>query len=125
MITRLSSNEIFVFGSNTLGLHGAGAARQAVHFFGAELGVGEGHTGQCYAFPTLNASFTGGSLQLEQRTTSELVESARKLWVYASNNPDLTLLLTPVGCGLARYSEKYMKTFFVNMPDNVRKPVGW
>lgn len=52
-ITELKTNEIFVFGSNIRGFHGGGAARIANKKFGAEWGVGEGLTGQCYALPTM------------------------------------------------------------------------
>ena len=52
-ITELKPNEIFVFGSNIGGFHGGGAARVAHKRFGAEWGVGEGITGQCYALPTM------------------------------------------------------------------------
>lgn len=46
----LKSNEVFVFGSNLAGQHLGGAALLAKEKFGAELGVGEGMTGQCYDF---------------------------------------------------------------------------
>ena len=50
-ITNLKDNEIFVFGSNEAGIHGAGAARTALKW-GAVLGVGTGLMGQTYAIPT-------------------------------------------------------------------------
>lgn len=43
---------IFVFGSNLAGRHGKGAALSALHYHGAEYGVGIGRTGQAYAIPT-------------------------------------------------------------------------
>jgi hypothetical protein len=39
-ITELGENEVFVFGSNLLGIHGAGAARTAYEKFGAKWGRG-------------------------------------------------------------------------------------
>ena len=51
-ITSLKKNQIFVFGSNEAGIHGAGAARLANKKFGAMWGVGFGLTGQSYAIPT-------------------------------------------------------------------------
>lgn len=45
-ISELKDNEIFVFGSNEAGIHGAGAAKQAVKKFGAIAGNGEGRQGQ-------------------------------------------------------------------------------
>jgi len=41
IITELEAHEVFVFGSNAAGAHGAGAARTAYEKFGALWG--EGH----------------------------------------------------------------------------------
>ena len=123
-ITELPDNYIFVFGSNTAGVHGAGAALHATHF-GAKLRVGEGITGQCYAFPTLNTDFSYGDLRLRKRSYEELLESALKLFKCAQEHPNLTFLLTKVGCGLAGYEEEYMKLFFAESPSNVVKPERW
>src|ERR1035438_7603021 len=43
---------IFVFGSNLAGRHGAGAALTAKMFYGAKLGNGVGMSGESYAIPT-------------------------------------------------------------------------
>src|SRR3990167_3435276 len=102
MITELKPNEIFVFGSNTAGRHGAGAALCARLDFGARYGIGEGLTGQCYALPTLGDHF-------RQRTEVELIESIRLFYQCCADNPDKVFLLTKVGCGLAGYTEEYMK----------------
>lgn len=118
LITELKPNQIFVFGSNTAGMHGAGAARQAHEQFGAKYGVGEGRTGQCYAFPTLNG-------RLRKREDYALVVSAMKFKMYAETYPDLEFLLTKVGCGLGGYEEWEMKWLFRNMPPNVVRPQGW
>lgn len=53
-ITKLNVNEIFVFGSNPEGRHGAGSAKIAKDKFGAQYGVGRGLTGSCWALPTKN-----------------------------------------------------------------------
>ena len=58
-ITELKPNEIFVFGSNIGGFHGGGAARVAHKRFGAEWGVGEGITGQCYASDQVHLTLRG------------------------------------------------------------------
>ena len=54
LITKLSENEVFVFGSNTQGRHGAGAALYAARFFGAIYGKARGIQGQSYAICTKN-----------------------------------------------------------------------
>ena len=48
-IKSLSSDEVFVFGSNLAGHHGGGAARVALNKFGAIYGQGVGLQGQSYA----------------------------------------------------------------------------
>lgn len=52
MITKLEPNQIFVFGSNTQGIHGAGAARFACNNFGAIYGHFSGTMGQSYGIVT-------------------------------------------------------------------------
>ena len=53
-IVELKPNEVFVFGSNTLGQHYGGAARVAHQKFGAKWGLAEGLSGQTYAIPTID-----------------------------------------------------------------------
>lgn len=120
-ITELAENEIFVFGSNLAGRHGRGAALQAYKSFGAVYGVGEGLTGRCYAFPTLDHS-------LKQLHEAEIVSSCLRFIRTAEMNPNLLFLLTKVGCGLAGFSESFMQSAFQRcgeMPPNVVKPEGW
>lgn len=50
-ITKLSENEIFVFGSNQSGRHGKGAAKTALGW-GAKWGQAEGLQGKTYGIPT-------------------------------------------------------------------------
>ena len=118
MITELKPNEIFVFGSNLAGRHGAGAARQAREQFGAPMGVGEGLTGRSYAFPTLDEN-------LNRRSMKDLRESRARLYFTCEENPELTFLLTKVGCGLAGYPEADMRALFVNAPANLILPEDW
>lgn len=58
-IEKLKENEIFVFGSNPQGFHGAGGAKAAISF-GAIMGQGRGLMGQSYGLVTKNltAGFT-------------------------------------------------------------------
>lgn len=118
MITSLMPGERFVFGSNTAGRHGKGAALFARQKFGAEYGVGEGPTGQCYAFPTLDG-------HLQKRSLGQLEMARNRLYVYCRQHPEERLLLTKVGCGLAGYDEDYMKSIFTDPPDNLVLPEDW
>lgn len=118
MIDALEPNQVFVFGSNKAGLHYGGAAKQAYEQFGAVWAVGEGLTGQSYAFPTLDENF-------ERRPLNQLKRSRVLLYEEASKHPELTFLLTKVGCGIAGYPEITMQKLFTNAPENIIKPSDW
>lgn len=117
-ITSLDTNEVFIFGSNLAGRHGAGAALTAKNKFGAIYGIGEGPQGRSYAFPTLDWN-------LNKLSTERLRTSAELLRAWAGMYSWHTFFLTDVGCGLGGYTPEYMKQFFVMMPPNVIKPEGW
>lgn len=112
MIAELKPSEVFVFGANADGHHGAGAARTALEKFGAVYGQGEGLQGQSYGIVTMSgwAEFSG---------------SAQRFNEFARSSPDLTFLLTKVGCGIAGYDESQVKRLFEGSPPNVKKPEGW
>lgn len=95
-IIELNQNEIFVFGSNLIGVHGAGAAKKAMEF-GAELGNPIGRQGNTYAIPTKDA-FIKNPLSVK-----EIGYYVDNLINYAELNPELTFLVTEIGCGLAGY----------------------
>jgi len=110
VITNLQPDEIFVFGSNLAGIHGAGAARQARERFGAQPGVGRGltgPTGRCYAFPTKDERVETLPLVAIRREVLALYECCRA-------HPDKRFLLTAVGCGLAGYTPAQIAPLFSN-----------
>lgn len=118
MITDLKENQFFVFGSNLAGHHVAGAASQAVSQFGAEEGIGEGLTGRCYAFPTLERD-------MNKRGIRGLEKSRDRFFATANALPDKEFLMTSVGTGIAGYSHEEMKLLFENSPVNVILPEEW
>jgi hypothetical protein len=98
LIRRLGRNEVFVFGSNDQGLHNGGAALKAVQRFGAQMGVAEGPQGKCYAIPTVGANIG-----------SEEIRAAFHRFVdYAKLHPELTFLVTELGCGRGGYTPETM-----------------
>jgi hypothetical protein len=117
-IEDLKTHEIFIFGSNLNGNHGGGAAKLAHEKFGAKTGIGEGLTGQSYAFPTLNK-------EMEFVSNEELKESVEKLIKCANDNTTKIFFLTKVGCGIAGATEDRMKEFFKDTPANIIKPLNW
>ena len=114
-ITSLKPNEIFVFGSNLAGMHGGGAARMAHMLFGAEMGVGVGRTGQCYAIPTMQ-----GGVETSRPYVDECVE-------YAQQHPELLFRVTRIGCGIAGFTNEEIAPLFHAARDmeNVSLPNGW
>ena len=100
-ITSLAQNEIFVFGSNIHGLHGGGAAAAAMRYFGAVWGQGVGLQGQSYAIPTMH-----GGVDEIRPYVDEFIEFARK-------HPELTFLVTRIGCGIAGFTDQQMAPLFI------------
>jgi len=117
-IRHLRDNEIFVFGSNLAGHHYGGAAHTAHTKFGAKWGVGEGITGDCYAFPTLDVAF-------KKLTDKQLQKAKERLCGYAEKHPEKKFLLTRLGCGIAGYPEEKMQMLFATVPFNIVKPKNW
>ena len=111
-----NGTNIFVFGSNEAGRHGRGAALEARKHWGAETGVGIGRTGQAYAIPTKDRNLR--VLPLE--TIAGFVDYFLH---YAGEHPELTFLLTKIGCGLAGYTESEIGPMFSEAPPNVVQPV--
>jgi hypothetical protein len=100
-ITSLAQNEIFVFGSNIHGLHGGGAAAAAMRYFGAVWGQGVGLQGQSYAIPTMH-----GGVDEIRPYVDEFIDFARQ-------HPELTFLVTRIGCGIAGFTDKQIAPLFV------------
>ena len=103
-ITKLNKHEIFVFGSNKQGHHGGGAAAFAFKNFGAEWGVGEGMTGQCYALPTMEG------LASLCEAIANFVSYARFCSIFI---PWRKFLVTEVGCGIAGYTAEEVASIFL------------
>jgi hypothetical protein len=70
-------NKVFVFGSNTAGRHGAGAARTAVRW-GARYGQGNGMAGKTYAIASLDGHLQKRSLEDIAQDVAEFTQFARQ-----------------------------------------------
>ena len=99
-IEDLQEGQIFVFGSNEMGHHDGGAARIALEKFGAVYGQGRGLQGKSYAIPTMS-----GSLAVIAREVDEFI------W-FADSHPDMTFLVTRIGCGIAGYRNEDIAPLF-------------
>lgn len=111
---------IFVFGSNTAGVHGAGAAKTALEFYGAVPGKGEGAMGHAYAIPT--RTFENGRLTTLPLNT--VTESVQRFLHEAGNHPG-PFYLTRIGCGLAGFEDDTMADLFKDAPSNCLIPGRW
>lgn len=111
-ITELGPGEVFVFGSNARGAHGAGSARTALERFGAVPGQGHGLQGRSYAVDTMS-----GFAVLERESAVFLD--------FARDHPELTFWLTRVGTGIAGHDEDRVAALFAEAPPNVVRPRGW
>lgn len=99
-IDDLQENQVFVFGSNLAGMHGGGAARVARLRFGAVMGNGVGMQGRSYAIPTMQ----GG--------TETIRPYVNDFIAYAKEHPELTFLVTPIGCGIAGFEPEDIAPLF-------------
>lgn len=114
-ISQLGPNEIFVFGSNEGGFHGAGAARQAMKW-GAKYGQGDGLMGQTYGIATKDRKLNVLTLRAIQINIERFLR-------YAEKHPEFVFLVTAIGTGLAGYKTKDIAPLFGNkIPNNVRLP---
>jgi hypothetical protein len=111
-------NKIFVFGSNLAGVHGAGAARDAVQQYGAIFGQGIGLQGQSYGIPTKDNRINTLPIERVKNYVDEFIAFAR-------NNPKMDFFVTKIGCGLAGFTEDEIAPLFKNAPDNCELPQGW
>lgn len=105
-ITNLSDGEVFVFGSNEAGIHGAGAAKTALQW-GAIYGKGFGMQGNTFALPTKDHNIK----TLDIAKISEYVD---QFLLYAKLTKDKTFLVTEIGCGLASFTPEDIAPLFEN-----------
>ncbi|NGO63914.1 hypothetical protein G6N76_09520 [Rhizobium daejeonense] len=110
--------DIFVFGSNLAGIHGAGAARFAVLHHGAIYGRGIGIQGRSYGIPTKG-------WKIETLPLEEISGYVERFKEFARSNPDWTFYITPIGCGLAGYKRPQIRPMFDGMPENCRFAETW
>ena len=103
-IRALRPGQVFVFGSNGLGAHNGGAALAAVKHFGAVVGQAEGMQGNSYAINSMDG-------------LDVLKVQAERFIHYAKEHPELTFLVTAIGCGVAGYTPREVAPLFVKAVD--------
>jgi len=147
-ITTLKPNQVCIFGSNSTGFHGAGMAgyacrgesrntwRQDTWFLkalqspigspdrigkwavlGVARGFQQGREGMSYAIQTIQKPGWKRSTPL-----SEIAMQLRELFVFAVTHPELEFLFTPIGAGLAGYTNAEMKGCLYSVLDDIGLP---
>jgi hypothetical protein len=119
-ILDLLPNQIFTFGSNESGIHGAGAAKQAM-LWGAIWGQAYGLQGQTFAIPTKarNVRDTLSLRAIEVYVNMYLINAQRM--------PHKHFLTTEIGCGLAGFQPKDIAPLFLGVEEisNVSLPLSF
>lgn len=153
-IVSLEENEVFVFGSNATGFHGAGASgfacrndarntwRQDNWFLDA-LNSPQGSTKRIgkWAVVGVSRGLQAGNLGLSyaietikrpglKRSTplSNILDQIRELSLFAKEREDLTFLVTKIGSKLAGYTEEEIRDLFIqvtDLPKNVILPMEY
>jgi hypothetical protein len=96
--------ELFVFGSNLAGIHGAGSAKLAASRYLAQYGVGFGKTGKAYAIPTKDINIR--TLPLGK------IETFVNIFAEYTHDSKHKFFITRVGCGLAGYKDEDIAPLF-------------
>lgn len=118
-------SELFVFGSNLQGVHGAGAAKEAVQRYGALRGKGRGMHGQSYAIPTRTIVMSGEGGSHFETLPLEFIKKEVQLFVqFTHEHPELSFFVTPIGTGLAGYPHADIAPLFKEAK-NCRFSLEW
>ena len=99
-IEELQDGQVFVFGSNDSGHHNGGAAHMAAERFGAIQGQSEGLQGRSYAIPT------------DGHTIASIDRAVERFIAFADMHPDMTFLVTRIGCGVAGFNDEQIAPLF-------------
>jgi hypothetical protein len=131
LITSLLENQVFVFGSNPEGIHGAGAAKVAVTKYYAIMGTGRGIMGQSYGLVTKNLTPNYYEVVSGTRYPIAGVRSVSKLQIklnilelysYALKHKEMDFLIAyTLAPNLNGYSSEEMAEMFsfAPIPDNI------
>lgn len=114
-LDRFGPQEVFVFGSNRQGRHGAGAAKRAVQAWGAKPGQAKGRQGMAYAIVT--KELRAGEPPV---TLAEIGEQVFTFLKYARDRRHERFLVTRIGGGLAGFNwVTQIRPMFDGRPGNV------
>ncbi|WP_288550549.1 hypothetical protein [uncultured Brachyspira sp.] len=104
-IDKLEDDEVFVFGSNTEGMHAGGAARMAMNW-GAIYGKAFGLQGKTFAIPTIDYTRSG------KMSIDEIKKYVDEFLDFTIKNKDKKFLVTEIGCGIAGFKVSEIAPLF-------------
>lgn len=113
--------EVWVYGSNTAGVHGAGAAKVAYHLFGARMGQAEGLVGQSYGIPT---RIYRGRSNLVTLDVAAIIENISRFCEFTHEHPEQSWWVTGIACGRAGYNPSQIASNF-KTAINCSFPLEW
>jgi len=99
---------VFVYGSNRMGINGKGAVK----------GVARGLNGNAYAIPTKDEQLSTLPINAIREEVDQFIDHARR-------HPEVSFLLTRIGCGLAGYTDQDIAPFFKHASANIMQPGLW
>lgn len=105
---------VFVYGANLRGIHGAGAAKTAYEHHGAVWGK-YGRQGASYGIPTKRTPW-------RRMEIDEVAMHVRDFLAHADAHPEDTFRCTPFGCGLAGFTPAQIAPMLAVRPSNVILP---
>lgn len=112
-----AKDEVFVFGSNLAGKHGAGAAKQALKY-GARWGQGAGLMGRSFAIPTKD-------MDIETMPIENIKPYIERFKKVTLEHPYAKFFVTRIGCGLAGYKDHQIAPLFRGCGSNCSFPENW
>jgi hypothetical protein len=119
LIKSLKPNEIFVFGSNTEGRHGRGAAAVAKQLFGAKNGQTMGLMGQSYGVVTKDLTKN----RHPSISMHFIKDQIKTLYKYADNNTHMSFYVAYSAKDpfLSGFTAQQLADMFsvVEIPDNI------
>ena len=104
-IDKLEDDEVFVFGSNTEGMHAGGAARMAMNW-GGIYGKAFGLQGKTFAIPTVDYTRSG------KMSIDEIKKYVDEFLDFTIKNKDKKFLVTEIGCGIAGFKVSEIAPLF-------------
>lgn len=108
----LEKGQIFVFGSNEMGIHGAGAAAYALRKFGAQLGKGWGLSGESFAIPTKDWQVETLPLEVVRHYVDRFIA-----FTNGHFHRNWNFMVTKIGCGLAGFTVEEIAPLFKTCRD--------